>query len=56
MHEPNEKWILKFAGKPEGKRPLWKSGRILTWILRKWGVRVWNGYIKLRIVSSSRLL
>ena len=32
------------VGKPEGKRPLGRLGRIiLRWIFRKWDVGAWTG-------------
>jgi hypothetical protein len=40
------------VGKPEGKRPLARSRcrwKDIKWIFKKWDVRVWTGFIWLRI-------
>jgi hypothetical protein len=45
--------------KPEEKRPLnLDVGRkiILEWIFKKWGLRMWIGFIWIRIGTSGRLL
>jgi hypothetical protein len=49
------------VGKPEGKGMLENLGTdeniLLEWILRgKWGVKIWNAFIWLRIRTSGRLL
>ena len=48
------------VGKPEGKRPLEilsVDGRIiLKWIVTKQDVRLWTGFICLRILNTSGLL
>ena len=47
-------------GKPEGKRPLGRSGIygriIVRWIFSKWGSGAWMGLIWLRIGTGGRLL
>jgi len=38
--------------RPEGKRPFARPGRngmVMKWILKKWDVGVWTGFIWLRI-------
>jgi hypothetical protein len=44
------------VGKPERKRPLERLERswgiILEWVLRKWGGKVWIGFIRLRILGQ----
>jgi hypothetical protein len=48
------------VGKPEGKRPLGRTGHkwenISQWILGKWGGNIWTGFIWLRIGISGGLL
>jgi hypothetical protein len=49
----------EFVRKPEGKKLPWRHidlGIILKWILEKWGVRMWTGFILLKIGYSGRLL
>jgi hypothetical protein len=47
-------------GKPKGRRPFGRLRRRwedkLDWILGKYGGKVWNGFIWLRIRTSSGLL
>jgi hypothetical protein len=49
------------VGRSEGRRPLGRPrrryGRItLSWVLGKWGLGIWNGFIWIRIGTGGRLL
>jgi hypothetical protein len=48
------------VGKPEGKNHLGDVGveesTTLDWILKKWRVKVWTGFILLRVVTTGALL
>jgi hypothetical protein len=50
----------KSVGNPEGQRDLFEDlgidGRILTWTLKKWGVKVWIKLFWLRIGTRSGFL
>jgi len=43
-------------GKPEGERPLRRPRRVSDWMLRKQDVKLWTGFMWLRIRSSGELL
>jgi hypothetical protein len=62
MHRRDDKYIQHLVGNPEGKRPLlrhmhgWGGKIILKLALKKQSVRMWTGFIWIRIGSSGGVL
>jgi hypothetical protein len=60
MHGEMRNTCKILVAKPEGKRPPGRPKRngkiLLKWIMRKYGGKVWNGYIWLRTGTNGELL